>query len=367
MGDENPIRTLGDYSKPSHEGYRNTIELLVGNNVVPPIDTIGWEESALRLFQSSLRDQAAIGLTPSSRSSPHGRDFAKSVKAIALPQDIPSTSDRCLIELENQVQRLMEAHLAPTQPTQVNKITTSCEIYSGPHDTQYCMENPEQAFVDYPSSRTDEAGGVTSPESTIQTLLSFEKYTPPVTYPEEVEKTLRTPIEVEPLNETKLEEVGLNCNHNTPLSSREVPSFDKPKPQPQPLPNFPPLDASLGTKRGLKLPIKPQSPDSFRIKVVEPLTIHTLPSPHVTSFHHKDTYCYYHPCIGDPKKHYGFKPGLLGQGGSLGVDLSNWEMIEDDRRLEPKENSFLGRRLNLPVRPKELENVIFDEKKLGSS
>ncbi|GJX27852.1 hypothetical protein Tco_0235931 [Tanacetum coccineum] len=35
MGDENPIRTLGDYFKPSHEGYRNTIELLVGNNVVP--------------------------------------------------------------------------------------------------------------------------------------------------------------------------------------------------------------------------------------------------------------------------------------------------------------------------------------------
>ncbi|GKB36069.1 hypothetical protein Tco_0881011 [Tanacetum coccineum] len=34
MGDENPIRTLGDYSKPSHEGYRNTIELPVGNNVI---------------------------------------------------------------------------------------------------------------------------------------------------------------------------------------------------------------------------------------------------------------------------------------------------------------------------------------------
>ncbi|GJR02486.1 MAK10-like protein [Tanacetum coccineum] len=60
------------------------------------------------------------------------RDFAKPVKAIALPQDVLSTSDRRLIELENQVQRLMEAHLAPTQPTQVNKITTSCEIYSGP-------------------------------------------------------------------------------------------------------------------------------------------------------------------------------------------------------------------------------------------
>ncbi|GJU68521.1 hypothetical protein Tco_1254780 [Tanacetum coccineum] len=54
----------------------------------------------------------------------------------------------------------MEAHLAPTQPTQVNKITTSCEICSGPHDTQICMENPKQAFVEYASSRTDEAGGI---------------------------------------------------------------------------------------------------------------------------------------------------------------------------------------------------------------
>ncbi|GJY28810.1 hypothetical protein Tco_0404577 [Tanacetum coccineum] len=74
------------------------------------------------------------------------------------PVDVPSTSNRRLIELENQVQRLMESHLAPTQPTQVNKITTSCEICSGPHDTQIYMENPEQAFVEYASSRTDEAG-----------------------------------------------------------------------------------------------------------------------------------------------------------------------------------------------------------------
>ncbi|GKF83121.1 hypothetical protein Tco_0244777, partial [Tanacetum coccineum] len=86
------------------------------------------------------------------------RDFAKPVKEIALPQDVPSTSDRRLIELKNQVQRLMEAHLAPTQPTQVNKVTTSCKIYSGPHDTQYCMDDPEQVFDEYASSCTDEAG-----------------------------------------------------------------------------------------------------------------------------------------------------------------------------------------------------------------
>ncbi|GKC49774.1 MAK10-like protein, partial [Tanacetum coccineum] len=72
---------------------------------------------------------------------------------------VPSTSDRRLIELKNQVQCLMKVHLAPKQPIQVNKITSSCEIYSGPHDTQYCMENPKQAFVDYESSRTDKAGG----------------------------------------------------------------------------------------------------------------------------------------------------------------------------------------------------------------
>ncbi|GJR78012.1 MAK10-like protein [Tanacetum coccineum] len=87
------------------------------------------------------------------------RDFTKAVKAIALPQDVPSTSDRRLIELENQVQRLMEAHLALTQPTQVNKITTQCEICSGPYDTYVYIEDPEQACVDYASSRTNENGG----------------------------------------------------------------------------------------------------------------------------------------------------------------------------------------------------------------
>ncbi|GKE26394.1 zinc finger, CCHC-type containing protein [Tanacetum coccineum] len=72
MGDVNPIRTLGDYSRPSHEGYRNTIELLKGNNVDPnqhlkdflklmdslDLDVSNRERTRLRLFQFSLRDQA---------------------------------------------------------------------------------------------------------------------------------------------------------------------------------------------------------------------------------------------------------------------------------------------------------------------
>ncbi|GJV59949.1 hypothetical protein Tco_1466049 [Tanacetum coccineum] len=189
------------------------------------------------------------------------------------------------------------------------------------------------AWLDYDEhvdslSTMDNEVGVTSPESTTQTLLSFKECTPPVTYPEEVEKTLGTPIEVEPLNETKLEEAGLNCNHNTPLSSKEVPSFDGP--EPQPLLNSPSLDVSLGVVIGPEPPIKPHSPDSFRMKVVDYLTTQTPPSPHVENFHPK-------------------------------------EMFDDDWGLESKEVSPLGEELSLFDRPNEVEKVIFDEKKLGSS
>ncbi|GKA49574.1 hypothetical protein Tco_0742647 [Tanacetum coccineum] len=142
-------------------------------------------------------------------------------------------------------------------------------------------------------------------------------------------------MEVEPLHKPQLEDLGLNtCNHDISLSSREVPSFDEPKPQPRPLPNCPPLGVNIGDKRGTDPPIKLHSPDSFRVKVVDKSTINTPPSPHVVSFHSKDIYCYYHPYVDDRKKHYGFKPGLLGQGGSLGVDLSNWEVLLFYRSLE---------------------------------
>ncbi|GJU37031.1 zinc finger, CCHC-type containing protein [Tanacetum coccineum] len=66
MRDANPIRTLGDYSRPSHEGYRNTIELHEGNNVdflklvdSLDLDVADRERTYLRLFQFSLRDLAS--------------------------------------------------------------------------------------------------------------------------------------------------------------------------------------------------------------------------------------------------------------------------------------------------------------------
>ncbi|GJZ32167.1 hypothetical protein Tco_0577603 [Tanacetum coccineum] len=97
-----------------------------------------------------------------------------------------------------------------------------------------------------------------SPQSTPQVLPSFKVYTPPVTYPEEVDETIGIPMEVEPLDHRKLEDLGLNTyNHDIPLSSREIPSVDEPKPQL--LPNFSPLDVNLGDKRGTDPPINPYS------------------------------------------------------------------------------------------------------------
>ncbi|GJW92369.1 hypothetical protein Tco_0169922 [Tanacetum coccineum] len=146
------------------------------------------------------------------------------------------------------------------------------------------------AWLDYDEhvdslSTMDNEVGVTIPESTIQTLSSFEEYTPLVTYLKEVEKTLGTLIEVEPLNKTKLEEVGLNCNHNTPLSSRGFPSVDEL--EPQLLPNFSLLDVNLGDKGGTYPPINLYSPGRFRMKELKPLTIHTPPLPHVVIFDEK--------------------------------------------------------------------------------
>ncbi|GKC64271.1 hypothetical protein Tco_1096869 [Tanacetum coccineum] len=119
--------------------YTATIRQTINQSVGGKLHDRNAEESWALLEDIALYDNG-------SWNDP--RDFAKPVKVISLPQDVPSTSDRHLIKLENQVQRLMEAHLASMQSTQVNKITSSCEICSGPHDTQYCMENPEQAFVD---------------------------------------------------------------------------------------------------------------------------------------------------------------------------------------------------------------------------
>nr|GEV56233.1 retrotransposon Orf1 [Tanacetum cinerariifolium] len=127
MGDANLMRTPGDYSQPSHEGYRNTIELPEGNNVVPlRSDTIRTVKlyNNIMMFQQHQRESL-------SKSWTRFKD---------LLQNAPCHGN----DLWLQVPFLYD-HVTPA--------------ISGPYDTQYCMENLEQAFVEYTSSRTDEARG----------------------------------------------------------------------------------------------------------------------------------------------------------------------------------------------------------------
>ncbi|GJR13424.1 zinc finger, CCHC-type containing protein [Tanacetum coccineum] len=77
LGDENPIRTLGDYSKPSHKGYRNTIELPVGNNVVP------LRSDTIRLMQNGYSFHGLGSEDPNQ----HLKDFLKLVDSLDLDGD----------------------------------------------------------------------------------------------------------------------------------------------------------------------------------------------------------------------------------------------------------------------------------------
>ncbi|GKA12433.1 MAK10-like protein [Tanacetum coccineum] len=83
MRDENSIRNLGDYSKPSHEGYRNTIELPVGNNVVP------LRSDTIRLVQNGC---SFYGLR-SEDPNQHLKDFLKLVDSLDLDGSITTWED----------------------------------------------------------------------------------------------------------------------------------------------------------------------------------------------------------------------------------------------------------------------------------
>ncbi|GJY17388.1 hypothetical protein Tco_0388879 [Tanacetum coccineum] len=99
MGYENPIRTLRDYSKPSHEGYRNTIELPVGNNVVP------LRSDTIRLVQNGCSFHGLRSEDPNQ----YLKDFLKLVDSLDL--DGPSPQPQALgTTFEAQVKDYMAAH-----------------------------------------------------------------------------------------------------------------------------------------------------------------------------------------------------------------------------------------------------------------
>ncbi|GJW37572.1 hypothetical protein Tco_0060492 [Tanacetum coccineum] len=100
MGEENPFRTLGDYSRPSHEGYRNTIELLDGNKVVPlRFDTI-------RLVQNGCLFHGLRSEEPNQ----HLKDFLKLVDSLDLDVANRERTRLCLFQfpLRDQASNWLE-------------------------------------------------------------------------------------------------------------------------------------------------------------------------------------------------------------------------------------------------------------------
>ncbi|GJX55808.1 hypothetical protein Tco_0285705 [Tanacetum coccineum] len=88
MGDANLICTLGDYSKPSHEGNMNTIELPVGNNVVP------LRSNTIRLVQNGYSFHGLRFEDPNQ----HIKDFLKLLATgLNVFQQDPSPHGRILL------------------------------------------------------------------------------------------------------------------------------------------------------------------------------------------------------------------------------------------------------------------------------
>ncbi|GJU97110.1 zinc finger, CCHC-type containing protein [Tanacetum coccineum] len=115
MGDENYVRTLGDYSKPSHKGCRNTIELPVGNNVVPiRSDTIRLVQNGCSFYKLRSEDP-----------NQHLKDFLKLVDSLELDGENRERTRLCLFQfsLRDQASNWFE-HLPAGSITTWEDLTT---------------------------------------------------------------------------------------------------------------------------------------------------------------------------------------------------------------------------------------------------
>ncbi|GJX76882.1 zinc finger, CCHC-type containing protein [Tanacetum coccineum] len=276
MGDKNPIRTLGDYSKPSHKGYRNTIELPKGNNVVPlRSDTIllvqntktdalstdfgsisTWEDLTTRFLAqfflpgrtTKLRNDILMFQQYQGESLSEALDYAaegrlrkmsaekawNTIEELARYEnegwnDPVFPEEECLDYKKPNIEELLGIMKCKVDILMKNEAFEDLVmnfILDQEEKVKQLEEYMNVIGSDFMHLSLESRYDVENPNP--QVLLSFEKNTPPVTYPDEVEEIIGIPIEVEPLDETPLEDLGLNtCNHDIPLSSREIPSFDE--------------------------------------------------------------------------------------------------------------------------------------------
>ncbi|GJT27492.1 zinc finger, CCHC-type containing protein [Tanacetum coccineum] len=108
MGDENPIRTLRDYSRPSQEGYRNNIEVLEGYNVVPlRSDTIRLVQNGCSFHELRFEDP-----------NQHLKDFLKVVDSLDLDVANRERTRLCLFQFHlhdqasNWLERLLVGYIS---------------------------------------------------------------------------------------------------------------------------------------------------------------------------------------------------------------------------------------------------------------
>nr|GEU79699.1 ribonuclease H-like domain-containing protein [Tanacetum cinerariifolium] len=125
QGDENPIRTLADYSKPSHEGYKNTIELPVGNNMLDWLERLPagsittWEDLTTRfLAQFFLPRRTAKLCNDIMMFQQHHGEY--------------TTKEELIIQKEEMELEKNGNSFKPVAETTKNDVGTSTTIIPGP-------------------------------------------------------------------------------------------------------------------------------------------------------------------------------------------------------------------------------------------
>nr|GEZ73998.1 MAK10-like protein [Tanacetum cinerariifolium]GEZ74021.1 MAK10-like protein [Tanacetum cinerariifolium] len=307
MRDVNPICTLRDYSKPRHEGYRNNIELPVRNNVVPlQYDTIWLVQNRCSFHRLRFQDPIY-----------HLKDFLRTVDSVDLNGDTRNTTHLCLFHFSLHDQAIIWLDRLPagsiltwddlTTRGRLMKLRPEVALETIKDLAQYKEEGwndpiiPKEGSLDYENPDLDQLLGVMECKVgtlMVKAILLMGRRESIFGMLKNMMHQLPPERELSNLKNTcKLkEEIIMEENRTKKIKkiTREVLSFDEPKYIEDlglnPLPNCPSLDVSLGEERGSKSPIKPHSSDSFRMKEVYSLTIHTPPSPHVVSFHPKDMY-----------------------------------------------------------------------------
>ncbi|GKB06252.1 hypothetical protein Tco_0834485 [Tanacetum coccineum] len=129
MGDENPIRTLEDYSKPSHEGYRNTIEIPVGNNVIP------LRSETIRLMQNGCSFHGLRSEDPNQ----HLKDFLKLTRDAKLSK-FEADFKQQQSEMTNKIDTVLKAitdRIVGTMPSDTVKNSKL-----GTHPVSYARSYP---------------------------------------------------------------------------------------------------------------------------------------------------------------------------------------------------------------------------------